>query len=240
MPFNLLLLPLLGGFLLLHRSYLWRYYLARFDGHRLIFFSAAAGVFLLVLSTLLVYVVGYFAPSVVAGWYDVVPFAHSGKAFGALFLGAGLPSLLNQLPYCARDRSARKAIDYFGNELEILLLRSMDNAMPVLLTTGNGKVYVGYVTHLFNPDVERKHLRLLPITSGYRASATQEVRFTTFYNVVIEEAKDPMSDFHELLEKDFEIVFPISELQSVSLFDFKAYEFFNRSSEAQEDAPSAL
>jgi hypothetical protein len=231
MPFNLLLLPLLGGFLLLHRAYRFRYYLARFDGHRLIFFSAAAGVFLLGLSTLLTYLVGYCLPSAAVAWHDVVPFDHSGKAFGAFFLGLGLPWLMNLVPRWKSLPCARRAIEHFGNDLEMLLLRSMDLEMPVLLTLGSGKVYVGYVVRLFHPDVERKHIRLLPVMSGYRSDNTQEVRFTTFYDVIRAQAQDPNSGFYGLLERDFEIVIPVAEVKSVSLFDARAFEAFDQLAE---------
>src|SRR5690606_3817495 len=139
-------------------------------------------------------------------WHLVVPFAHSGKAFGAFLLGFCLPRLINAGRKGRRVHWIREAIKHFGNDLEILLLRSMDTETAVLLTLGTGKVYVGYVVRLFNPDVERKHIRLLPVMSGYRSEKTQEVSFTTFYDVVREMAHDPASDFYGLLEKDFEIV----------------------------------
>lgn len=227
MPFNLLLLPLLGGFLLLHRAYLWRYYLVRFDGHRLIFFSAAAGVALLAASTIATYLLTWGLPSSLRLWHEFVPFAHSGKAFGAFFLGLVLPEAINRVKPWNKPSRAQKAIQYFGNELELLVLRSMDLEVPVLLTLGTGKIYVGYATQLFNPDIERKYLKILPVMSGYRDRTTLEARFTTDYEEVLARAKDHDSAFHDLLDKDFEIVFPVSDIKSVSLFDARAYEEFN-------------
>lgn len=226
MPFNLLLLPLLGGFLLLHRAFYWRFHLVRFDGHRLIFFSAAAGVGLLVASTLLSWLVSFNLNGSADLWHSVVPFDHSGKAFGALALGAFLPFVMNRIPGARRHERVRNAIAYFNNEMELLLLRSMDTESNVMLTMNSGKVYVGYLTNLFNPDMDRKYIRILPTMSGYRSERTHEVLFTTSYDAVREHAKDPGSPLYHLLDKDFEIVLPVAELRSVSLFDFAAFTYF--------------
>ncbi len=234
MPFNLLLLPLIGGFLLLHKAYLWRYYIARFDGHRLIMFSALCGVMLLALSTLIVSFLRYRWPVLGEVWQNVVPFAHSGKSFGALLIGLILPLFLNRVrgwhSYSnldwGKEARVRNAIEYFSNDIEILLLRSMDGESPVLLTMDNGKVYVGYVTELFNPDVDRRYIKVLPTMSGYRTAESQEVVFTTAYDEVRQLTGTPGSGLEHLRDVDFEIVLPVNGLRSASLFDSGAYERF--------------
>ena len=235
MPFNLLLLPLLGGFLLLHRSYRWRFLLARFDGHRLIFFSAFAGVFLLAVSTVLTYLLAYLWPFLADSWHDVVPFAHSGKAIGALALGFSLPCVINRRRGQDRATQTRATIEYFGDDLEMLILRSMDVRMPLLITLGTGKVYVGYAARLFNPEVDRKYLRLMPVASGFRTRESHQVRFTTDYSAVMEASDDPTSEFHGLLRKDFELVISVEDIRSASLFDFAAYDAFTKASEGTDD-----
>ena len=104
-----------------------------------------------------------------------------------------------------------------------------------MATLGSGKVYVGYVTRNLNAEVERRYLRMLPIVSGYRTRDTLRVVFTTLYEQIRDEALDPASPFHSLLDKDFELVVPLAEIKTVSLFDFDAYEAFNR----EEAAPEA-
>lgn len=236
MPFNLLLLPLLGGFLLLHRSYLWRFYLARFDGHRLIFFSAAAGVALLATATFLCAVLSWLSPVPAEIWHQLSPFPHSGKSFGALLLGALLPFALNLKKAWGQAPRTRLAITYFRNELEVLLLRSMDVESAVMLTMGNGKVYVGYVTRLFNPEIERKHISLLPTMSGHRDKDSHSVIFTTAYDAAREAAQDPGSPFYDLLDADFEIVLPVSDVKSASLFDTRAFQYFNGESDEGDES----
>ena len=54
MPYNLLLLPLLGGFLFFHLTHFFRFAAQRLDGYRLLFQSAIAGTFLSILARLIV------------------------------------------------------------------------------------------------------------------------------------------------------------------------------------------
>jgi hypothetical protein len=44
MPYNLLLLPLIGGFLFVHLTHFFRFGAQRLDGYRLLFQSAIAGI----------------------------------------------------------------------------------------------------------------------------------------------------------------------------------------------------
>jgi hypothetical protein len=52
MPYNLLLLPLLGGFLFIHLTHFFRFGAQRLDGYRLLFQSAIAGICLSALARL--------------------------------------------------------------------------------------------------------------------------------------------------------------------------------------------
>ena len=238
MPFNLLLLPALGGYLALRFWNRTRFFLARQDGYRFVLWVALAAAALLAASTLLVaalYATGA-GESAARGWHRVVPFAHSGKAVAALALGAAAPILLNRVPRIVRwgfpgwnsERYwAERALDTAGDELELLLFRSLVHKMLVMATLSSGKVYVGFVTRSLPPDVERRYLRLLPVASGYRDGADRQVRFTTLYEEVRQQAGDVGSPLYGLLDQDFEIVIPVREVVSVNLFDFVAYEAFN-------------
>lgn len=239
MPFNLLLLPLLGGYWLLRRWNRARFRLARQDVQRLLLWSASAGFVLLVLSALLIagtlafgqFMPGHIAEPAVRAWHLFSPFAHSGKAVLALLFGAGLPSLLNRVPLDDWNRPdvwAQRTTEIHGDEIEALIFRAQTLEMPVLLTLRTGKVYVGFVQKNLNAEVERRHLRILPVVSGYRKAEALTVHFTTFYEQVREEAKKPDSPFHGVLDRDFEIVVPLAEVTVLSLFDFEAYEAFNR------------
>lgn len=250
MPYNLLLLPLLGGFILLQQWHATRFRLARQEKERLLIWAALAGLLLLAAATVLL--VGFQrvwppgATWAATVWHARVPFPHSGKATLALLLGLALPMALNRTPVLfgrfARRRDvwrglrglgydedgwARVAIRDYGNELEDLLVRSLDRRAPVMLTLGSGKVYVGFVTRSLNPDVERRFVRLLPSLSGYRSKEDHQLSFTTFYDIVHEQAQNPASDLYGLSEQDFEIVIPMGEIKTLSLFDIRAFRVFN-------------
>ena len=237
MPFNLLILPALGGYFLLRYWNRTRYFLARLDGYRFVLWVAVAAVTLLGLASLLVALAYPTAvgAGLATGWHHAVPFAHSGKAFGAFVLGIVAPHVLNRVPRLIRfefpgwnDANfwARRALAAQGNELELLLARALSNESPVMATLSSGKVYVGFVTRSLRPGVERRYLRLLPVVSGYRESGTQRVTFTTPYEEVRAEADDLDSPLYGLLSQDFEVVLPIGDIVSANLFDFVAYEAF--------------
>jgi NADH:ubiquinone oxidoreductase subunit 4 (subunit M) len=59
MPFNVLLLPLLGGFALVTRWNYTRYRTKRYSGERLIFYAAIAGIFLLVAAFLTILMIAW-------------------------------------------------------------------------------------------------------------------------------------------------------------------------------------
>ena len=45
----------------------------------------------------------------------------------------------------------------------------------------SGKIYIGFVTHLFNPALPTKFIQILPTKSGYRDERTKTFEFTTPY-----------------------------------------------------------
>ena len=240
MPANLLILPFLGGFLLLRHLHRTRFDMARLDTQRLLVWMALGGAALLFCSAVVTVALGTWVPGAARLWHLLAPFPHSGKATGALLLGWALPPLLNRLPLRAavgkepkprwNDPVAwgRRAIVRYGNEIERVLIRAQDRRMTVMATLGSGKVYVGFVERNANLEVERRYVRLFPVVSGYREKEDHNVVFTTFYDTVREQAKDPASPYHERLEPDFDVVFPISEIKTLHLYDLRVYEEFQR------------
>jgi hypothetical protein len=49
------------------------------------------------------------------------------------------------------------------------------------VTMANGKIYIGFVTHLFNPALPTRFIQILPTKSGYRDEKTKTFEFTTPY-----------------------------------------------------------
>jgi hypothetical protein len=227
MPFNVLLLPLLGGYLFLTHWNYTRFNTKRHSGERLIFHSAAAGVFLLILSFLVVQLIIDDRPDLYSAWRERVPFAYTGTSFGAFLLGAFAWWPLNKL-FFPLAVAQRRVIAEWGDYLEELLERALRETYQVALTTRNGKVYVGLVLTNVDPAYDRRYIRLLPLSSGYRDKDTQTVNFTTDYSRVYAEMLESESLLDDERASEFEIVLPVSEIVSANLFNPDAYVRFEQ------------
>jgi hypothetical protein len=86
-PFNLLLLPLLGGYLLVSRTHLFAFKAAKHSGERLLFTAAYAAVGLLFLSRVIVMATESIVPQAADLWRQFSPWDNSGTAVIALLLG---------------------------------------------------------------------------------------------------------------------------------------------------------
>lgn len=226
MPFDVLLLPLLGGYVFITNWNRTRFHTKRYSGERLIFHAALAGVVFLALSYVIVALLVRAEPSSYAWWHQRVPFSYSGTAFGAFLLGA-LSWIPLNLTTNRQEKEIRRTIEEWNDYLEILLKRAVDEMRQVSVTLKNRKVYVGFVVQSFDPSYDRKYVLLLPTMSGYRRSEEQTLVLTTDYTSVYQQLI--AADETRLVEgvDDFQIVLPVSEIQSASLFDPTAYQLFN-------------
>jgi hypothetical protein len=218
MPYNLLLLPLLGGYIFITHWNRTRFNVMRIDGHRLLFHAATAGFFFLLSAVVITTLCRLWGIglSLDSYWHAAVPYDHSGKATIAFLLGALLWKPLNYLT--DQDKEIARAIQNQENPLELMLQKAVTGAHLVLLTVKNGKVYVGFVSDSFNPALPNQYLKLLLTTSGYRDSDTRKVTFTNDYTSVYEQLLNREEELDPSVIEGFEIVIPIAELQSVSFF----------------------
>jgi hypothetical protein len=77
MPYNLLLLPLLGGYVLVTRSHIFAFRAAKHTGERLIFMAALAAVILLALARVGVIVLVSVLPAAADWWHVLMPREYS-------------------------------------------------------------------------------------------------------------------------------------------------------------------
>jgi hypothetical protein len=107
------------------------------------------------------------------------------------------------------------SIKDFGNDLQKLLHKAIQQDDPILITLGSRRVYVGYVAEsptLLSPESE--YLSLLPALSGHRDNETLEVVFDLIYPDP-EELKGKVEfDPEDLLL----MTIPLSEIKSASLY----------------------
>ncbi len=231
MPFNLLLLPLVGGYLFLYFFKLTHILAKRLEGQQLIIFSALPATFFLLLSILTTYFGSLLFPRIALAWGKIIPFQYSGTAIISFILGLSLPFILNF--FISEEHQLkliRKLIKRDGEAFEVLVDKAIHEEKQLALTLKNHKVYIGYVTRTFNPFQEKtKFIKLLPTLSGYRDDKTKELHIITSYLEVYKELiKGKHSAIKNLKFDDFEIAIAVSEILSANIFDVNAYYEFNK------------
>ncbi|TRO84135.1 hypothetical protein [Trichloromonas acetexigens] len=113
-----------------------------------------------------------------------------------------------------------------SNDFAVIISRALKSGMPVSFSMKNEKVYVGFPVTTIDPSEQRKDFRILPFLSGYREKERRQIIFTTDYAYIYEliDGKEKQTD---MAMEDFEIALPLSDVQSVNLFDFEMYCKFN-------------
>ncbi len=219
MPFNVLLLPLLGGYVFICQWNCTRFEARRYSGQRLVFHAAIAGAVFLGVAFLLTRYAAYKVPQFFEWWRGYVPYPETETGILSFLLGAFFWWPLN-LAF-KRESQAKKAVERWGDFLEQLLNRSMDDTTQIAVTLTSGKYYTGYVTGSVDPSHDRKYMRLLPTLSGYRETETRAVVLTTSYV----ESYQPLEGSSP--SEQFQLVIPIGSILSASLFDPEVFESFN-------------
>ncbi|MDR6937060.1 MULTISPECIES: hypothetical protein [unclassified Luteibacter] len=129
MPFNQLILPLLGGYIFVNHTYLTCYWASRHPKEHMVFLSAVAGAVLLVIARTIAFLLALteFGQACWAKLHSVVPFPGIGTAVLAFILGFVLRHWFNKAWTKSRAPLWLYAAGQF-NKLEEVLFRS---AYPV-------------------------------------------------------------------------------------------------------------
>lgn len=229
MPFNAMLLPLIGGFIFVSYFRPTSYFAARQTRERLLFYAAAAGIGLLLLGRLGELLASACAPQLIEYIHELAPFRYAFATILAFLLGITLWWPLNKL--FPRDWVSRRVINRHGDALELLLVEASDTDSLIMITMDDDKVYVGYVERQpANPNAPDPHLRLVPVVSGYRTKVARKVKFTNYYDDALSalagQASPFATDGREWSLTDFVKVVPMHRIISAGLFDPAAYEAF--------------
>ena len=216
MPYNLFLLPLLGGFLFFHITHYFRFSAQRLDGYRLLLQAAIAGTCLAFVARILTALYGMLDSG---GFFNMVwrqfsPFALSGTSALSLVLGPILALLVNA--FVGIDKAKDIEIRRHGNALTKLLHRAQKDNLLISVTLDTRKWYVGWVAESPNLDPQELYFRLLPLTSGYRNKDTLETFRTNFYEGVLQ---DPT-----LNHADFFVTLPLKDVKVANLFNANVYD----------------
>jgi len=228
MPYNLLLLPLLGGFLFIHLTHYFRFAAQRIDGYRLLFQSAIAGVGLSI--------AGRFAEMLVAStplgaplgryWALFSPFPYSATSAISLLLGPVCALVVNL--FIDKEKAKDKEIKAHGNLFLTLLHQAAEEQRLISLTLDSRKWYVGWVAESPNLYPQEQYFKLLPFISGYRDKDSLETRQTVYYEAVLAD--------NSLDHSEFVVTLPLKDVKIAGFFNDEVYdEYFA----APPDEPSA-
>ena len=237
MPFNLLLLPLIGGYYFFKEWDKTAFEAKRVDKERLLLQSAFYGILLLAVSFFASSLIPY--SSILAGirewWaYHTPPIAYSGISAFSLALGYYAPKVFNLFTKGDFRKVYEGVLEKYGSQLEQMLYSSLVDNKRVMVTLKNGKVYIGRVTISLRPQ-EDKDFILFPSLSGYR-DEKQRLVITTNYDDTYTKIVDDNPDGYLDIIEDFGMVIPISEVVSASLYREEIHtKYFHH-----EDPPDAL
>jgi hypothetical protein len=233
MPYNLLLLPLLGGYIFVRKCFRTRYKALRSEDYKLLFLAAEFGLYLLTIAAGLRYVsisgIIPFVSGIDSVWHKFIPFDYAGTAFLAFFLGCTLCHGVNLgfwLFGRNREFEVDRAIRSKGDPLEVLLKDAMSQSKAVLISLKSGKVYVGQVITNFNPAYEMQSVKISPIVSGYRKSEDQTVLFNIDYTDLLSMIDNNDPTVSERDKGDLGIVIPLEEITSACIFSLPMYKRF--------------
>ena len=213
MPYNLLLLPLMGGFLFLHVSHLHRYRAQRLENYRLLFESAVVGTVLLTVARFLI-VVGTYTPAAhwLAYWWGVYsPFANGDTAAMALLLGPLSAWWLNLR--ISKLEAKRRAVAKHGDLLLKLLSAAEQRDQMISVTLANSKWYVGFVRDSPSLDPQERYFQVLPVMSGYRKRDTLETVPIVFYDDALRAVQS----------EELAITLPLADVKIANMFDVDRY-----------------
>ncbi|MGE4545375.1 MAG: hypothetical protein AB7D06_14805 [Pedobacter sp.] len=232
------LIPLLSGYLFAVLFPPSSYYAAREEGHKLYFRAAFYGTFLFLCSIFLNTILSNYFPKITLAIWNYV-FYFVSQSLGEYIKNEKEVTSLILLNFWCLSLAMffgavfntnkrfkffiyQKAIQY--DDIEIIITRAVKDCMPISISMKNRKVYVGFVNNTIDPKEDRKDIRILPLLSGYREKEENKIIFTTNYYSIYD-SKD--NHIQHLAPETFEIAFPLSEVQSLNLFDIDVYNKFN-------------
>lgn len=227
---DVILIPILGGFLFVKYSFLTSFRSVRDNGYVILFKSAVVGLFFYGFSFILwrAMILDEYANPLIPEWLESLH-----KFFGYPELIPALFSLIfTGIAICTvnyildKDQMKKRVIRQDDDAFEITLLQSFERESEILVTLDNRKVYVGKVTDTyFRINDEIRSVLINPLTSGYRDPNDFNIHFTTYYGQIYQKIIENPEEF-DVKVSDFSVAIRYDKIVSVSPFDPKSYKKF--------------
>lgn len=243
---DLILLPLIAGYIFAITFNITKYYHLRLERQRLIYNSLVFAFLLAIIAYFLDYFI--FKSSLKFNFCcikteSIVYYREKISIFTDNVLNhRTVPGLKHSIlifiiawPFAkflnlffSREFSFDYTIERWGNQLDRIIWFSLtskkDEDKLLMLTTKSNKVYIGYINKLSEP-IGESYITMLPSFSGYRDKENLKVEITTKYTDVIE--KYILEDRENEIGDKLGIILPVSEILIVSKFDNEIFGRFN-------------
>lgn len=248
MPYNLLLLPLVGGYFILLNFVYFKYNYQRLSSQRILFNSIIAGILLLTFTFIVRISFEYLDPQKFNQLLNLLnesPIEHTSylwTSVASFIIAVCATYFLNIVIYLINGCSYYKPIGYavkrHGDEIEKLFRISAKTGELMKLTLKNNKVYIGYTDRIPIPN-ESNYLKITPVISGYRESITKKLVLTTEYFDVIDKYIDPSGTkegSEDIFKKyDIDISIKQDEILTAGIFDEDVYNLFKAQGKVGEE-----
>ena len=212
-----LLVPALAGFILLFGTKVFRYWLNRQGGYKLLFATALAGAVLLALARGVEIALGdQFIPS---WWDNYAPFEWSATVGLSVLIAVVLAVLINLGVW--KSYAAKLVSRNSGDLIECLLEDCLEQNALVELTMSNGKVYIGFPRESGLTVTGESDIAIVPLKSGYRDEQTKTLEITTNYAPTLHTL---VYENRMLSLDDFQVVLPLKEVASARYHQENAYD----------------
>ncbi len=222
-----LLVPALAGFILLFGTKVFRYWLNRQGGYKLLFTTALAGGILLALARAVVVAVG--VEHVPEWWYDYAPFKWSETVGLSLLLAIVIAMLINLILW--KSYAAKLVSRTSGDLIECLLEDCLERNALVELTMSNGKVYIGLPRNSGLTVTGEADIAIVPLASGFRHNEKKTLEITTHYASTLGKF---IYEKRELDFDDFQVILPLNEVASARYFNPRAYDHLQQTGQEEE------
>lgn len=224
------LVLLAAGYVLLRYTPFTRASVFRTDGHALYFMVVAASLAIAAYTAVLLHelsripavgeVVGSSSLRLLTLFGTEEKAQALGKVAIAAVPAACLLAALFRLPVRICDSLQEQLLlsQSSISEIEEFLWMAASRSLPVMLTLGSGKVYVGTTIRTAAQRDDRRWLRLEPLMSGFRDDK-HTFQMTTSYAWLHSER----TKHGDLPIEDFDILIPFDDVKSAHAFDLPTY-----------------
>jgi len=233
MPYNLLILPLCGGYFILLNFVYFKYRYQRLSSQRILFNSIITGVFLLIFTFSVRTVCEILFPDTIQNSFQYlknnIPINHIDYLWTSVssFLLAVFFTLIGNLVvklFLGYIQPISYAVRKHGDEVEKLFRTSARTGELMQITLKNNKVYIGF-TDIIPVPKETNYLKITPVLSGYRESESKTLKITTEYFEVLDLYTSEESDFDIY---DIDISIKQDEILTANVYDQKVFDMFNK------------